>query len=341
MIVLDDSLFAYLDGTVEGLRLALQAAIRLEHGTVPTYLYTLYSIKNGYNRAAQQIIRSVVMEEMLHMTVACNLLNAIGGSPVIADPGFPMQYPGSLPGGVQNGLQVNLAPLSLDHIGEVFMGIEQPEDPLNFPTGVQNPPKTIGMYYEGICNQLQESFFTGDPARQVVVNWWPSTELFPVTDLASAKRAIGIIVEQGEGTTETPEDQAAEYAHYYRFAEIFHGNRLIKNPNATPSTPPDERFLYGGDPVPLDPTGVQQLLINPKAGLYPADSPAAVANDAFNATYTTLLRSLQVVFTGQPQRLGSAIGIMESLKEQALTLTGISVGLGLFAGPTFEWRAVN
>ena len=34
------------------------------------------------------IIRSVVIEEMLHMALACNLLNAVGGQPEIDRAGF-------------------------------------------------------------------------------------------------------------------------------------------------------------------------------------------------------------------------------------------------------------
>ena len=48
----------------------LQGAIELEHSTIPPYLSALYSIKKGANREAAAIIRSVVIEEMLHMTIA-------------------------------------------------------------------------------------------------------------------------------------------------------------------------------------------------------------------------------------------------------------------------------
>ena len=66
----------------------LQGAIELEHSTIPPYLTALYSIKKGSNREAAAIIRSVVMEEMLHMTIAANTLNAIGGAPEINTSGF-------------------------------------------------------------------------------------------------------------------------------------------------------------------------------------------------------------------------------------------------------------
>ena len=37
---------------------------------------------------AAELIESVVMEEMLHMVLAANVLNAIGGTPSIGRPGF-------------------------------------------------------------------------------------------------------------------------------------------------------------------------------------------------------------------------------------------------------------
>src|SRR5665213_2756788 len=53
--------------TIGELRSAFQTAIELEHSTIPPYLVALYSIKDGTNQVATQIIRSVVIEEMLHM----------------------------------------------------------------------------------------------------------------------------------------------------------------------------------------------------------------------------------------------------------------------------------
>jgi Ferritin-like len=43
----------------------LQAAIELEHSTIPLYLTALYSIQPNSNREVAEIIFSVVREEML------------------------------------------------------------------------------------------------------------------------------------------------------------------------------------------------------------------------------------------------------------------------------------
>lgn len=68
-------------GDVQGLRDALQAAIELEHAVIPPYLYALYSLMPGGNEAAAGIIGSVVIEEMLHLTLAANILNGVGEQP--------------------------------------------------------------------------------------------------------------------------------------------------------------------------------------------------------------------------------------------------------------------
>jgi hypothetical protein len=79
--------------TVEELRAALQQALTLEHATIPAYLCALFSLKHDRNTEAGDIIRGVVRQEMLHMALVGNLLNAIGGAPVIGRPGFVPVYP--------------------------------------------------------------------------------------------------------------------------------------------------------------------------------------------------------------------------------------------------------
>jgi Ferritin-like len=91
----------------------LQGATELEHATIPIYLSALLSLKKGFMPDTASILRSVFMEEMLHMSVACNLLNARKGTPVINKPGIIPTYPGSLPMNIGD-LQVHLAPQESD-----------------------------------------------------------------------------------------------------------------------------------------------------------------------------------------------------------------------------------
>jgi hypothetical protein len=343
MIRLKSELFATLNGTVEGLRCALQKAIELEHATIPPYLYALYSLKPGSNLEIAGTIKSIVLQEMLHMSLDCNILNAIDGAPKIDDPSFIPKYPGPLPGGVESELTVTLAPFSKQQVKDVFMVIEEPEDILKFP--VRNfaamPPEkqeTIGQFYGKIIEQIEyltDAIFTGDPKKQLT-NGFKPLQTIHIHNVATAVEAINLIVEQGEGTTTSPLDPEHQPAHYYRFAEIYNGRKLVRNPDTKPGAP---EFIYGGHKIDFDPAGVWPVITSP-AG-YPPGSKALHLNETFNYTYTALLKAMQLVFNGQPDRLGAAIGLMESMKEQALVMMSTSTGPGQTAGPTFQYTPVN
>ncbi|KAI8514877.1 hypothetical protein Bbelb_074680 [Branchiostoma belcheri] len=105
----------------------LHTALQLEWTTIPPYLSAYYSIKEGYNNNISEILRSVVVEEMFHMSLVSNILNFLGESPILNDPNLLPNYPESLPGGVMPNLTVGLSKFSLDVTHEVFMGIETPE----------------------------------------------------------------------------------------------------------------------------------------------------------------------------------------------------------------------
>ena len=110
----------------EDLQAYLQAAIKLEHSTIPPYLFALYSIQPGKNIDAYNIIRVVVVEEMLHLTLAANLLNSIGGTPDLTGPEFVPDYPGHLNTG-ETDFEVGLERLS-EHAIKTFLKIERPAD---------------------------------------------------------------------------------------------------------------------------------------------------------------------------------------------------------------------
>lgn len=81
--------------SLESLREHLQWAIQLEHSTIPPYLCALYSIEAGHNTEATEVLNSVLVEEMLHLTLAANLLNAVGGRPRLDIPEMLPDYPHS------------------------------------------------------------------------------------------------------------------------------------------------------------------------------------------------------------------------------------------------------
>ena len=111
--------------TVEDLREHLRLAIKVELSTIPPYLFATWSIEDQVCEAAQ-LLRSIVVEEMLHAALASNLLLAIGGEPNLADPDLAPEYPSPL-AHHKPELMLDLAPCSIDLIRNVFMVIEQPE----------------------------------------------------------------------------------------------------------------------------------------------------------------------------------------------------------------------
>lgn len=105
----------------------MQTAILIEHSTIPPYLTALYSIKDGTNALASQMIRNVAVEEMLHLIMVCNVLNAINIQPSVNRPQNYPTYPMKLPMNVD--FYVGLETFSTNSIA-TFIAIESPSSPL-------------------------------------------------------------------------------------------------------------------------------------------------------------------------------------------------------------------
>jgi hypothetical protein len=336
MIKIDRTIIRGIEacGRKEELRHYLQRAVELEHATIPPYLTAMYSLVPGKNDAIAELIRSIVVEEMLHMTRAANILVAIGGSPQISTPAFVPHYPGPLPMGIGGQLIVSIKAFSQDLVKNVFMVIEEPEDPIHVRTLAAAQPQyaTIGEFYaalrDKICD-LGDKVFVVGPDKQVLT-WFASTLLFPVVDTTSAAKSIHLIVREGEGTHTDPFESPGEPAHYYRFGEIYHGRKLIQT---------SDGYAWGGDPVPFDPAGVYPMIDNPRPSDYPPGSHAAQLSDMFTYSYSCLLNALHQSFNGAPQTIDAAIGLMYQLRLQAQTLmsTPISPGGTQTAGPVFRY----
>lgn len=314
--------------TVKDLRAALRNAIKLELGTIPPYLTALFSIKPGAkaNAAAGAIVRSVVIEEMLHLSLACNMLNAVGGKPNL--PAAVLRYPSPLPMGIGDkpGGQPFIVPLTRLSRASIkkFMTIEEPEHRLHFPeAGLLGQAKyhTIGEFYEAVGQlmiKLGEGVFTSDVSRQVM-GWIDQNQLHAVLNLKDALKAIELIIEQGEGTQQSPEDPDHELAHYYRFEQIQRHKTLNRDP-AVPAG-----YEWGPPPIGLDETGVWPMIDNPPKVRLPPGSEVARVSDQFDATFTLLINELQRTFSGEPGALGSAMAQMHALRIEAARLMPMEV----------------
>ncbi len=327
--------------SLETLREHLQTAIEIEHATIPTYLCALYSIKDGTNTFATHSIQGVVMEEMLHMLLACNLLNAIGGRPSIDHPKFIPEYPTYLPHSADLFL-VPLQKFGQDAI-QVFLDIEKPA---NRPS----PPQpdhwdTIGQFYLSIKLALIHldrttpgGIFNGDPARQVQSHHYygGGGKLVAVHCLQDAILAIDEIVGQGEGVNGTIIDsdsvlfgEDVEYAHYFRFNEIMCERRY--RPTDKANEPPT------GPAVEVAWDAAWNMQPNPKMANYSPGSELQEKTLAFNRTYMTLLHSIHDAVNGNPEELMKAVPLMYDLKYKALELMVTPWKDGMTAGPSFEY----
>jgi len=320
--------FSFADDPITNLQLGLA----IELAVLPPYLYALWSIKPqaaGASSAALEAastIRAVVYEEMLHASLAANVLNSLNATPKVTQ-GL-ITYPGPLPGHVKTGpfaYDVGLWALSASCIA-VFLKIERPEWGLLSAQSVATAADwiTIGAFYEGVKAQLAalpgSSFGHG---KQLARSDNPGPgQMVDVVDLGTACAAIQTIVDQGEGhkpdgDPAAEDDDDHEVAHFYQFKVI-------------------ESYFLGGliDPV----RDLYPVIDNPDPARYSAAQRAA--NDRFNDLYTLLLDSLQATLgAGRPSVFGPPTQLMVQLRQAAAVLrnAGNVPGTDFVAGPTFQY----
>jgi Ferritin-like len=337
----------------ERLQELLEAAVKLELATIPPYLCALYSIHPGTNREATLVIRSVVVEEMLHMALAANVLNAIGGRPRVSGRANAPHYPHELP----DGVVLDLLPFSAAAI-EGFLQVENPEykaDPSVAPPPsalgrrgdlhpshvltVSGRPTSIGAFYAEIIAGLRDVaadigekvLFCGDPARQISGDYYYAGGGKPVivTDLESAGLALAEIVEQGEGGMTSPYDADGDLAHYYRFEQLkYRRSYLDADAVGTPT----------GPPVGVQFDTVYPMLANPRLTEFIDPDLRTVAETA-NRQWSRLLIQIDAAFDGAPVTLLPAVHTMFKLRDTIVMLLAnpLPGHEGYHAGPTFEW----
>ncbi|GES85619.1 hypothetical protein RCL2_001272300 [Rhizophagus clarus] len=211
-ITSEDSFEATLDNLYELLKIALQ----IEFSTIPLYLYAMYSIKQGtkIGDMVRYKIRHVAAEEMLHASLVANLIVAIGRQPVFYSPEVIPFYPNPLPHFKQGHFMAHLSKADEKAL-DTFIQIEKPEEKqkpkiLEAPSfdSVGELYKKISDFFEKLNNKIDYyTHFQLEPG----MGYSPSTGtgndgLIVIKDLRSAKDAIKLIIDQGEGReTVTPE----------------------------------------------------------------------------------------------------------------------------------------
>jgi len=310
---------------LEWLKQALAMAIEVELSTLPPYLCAWWSIIDS-NTEAANIIKSIILEEMLHMGLACNMLTAIGGTPKITIP----KYPGHLPGNIHPKLTVYLSGLTKDYLENIFLKIEKPIEPIEIrekqplrfalfvaeEVPVQTYP-TIGAFYDEIFKTFHDLSPQINITNQLVAD---HINLYKIQTLDDVEKAITEIKQQGEGTASTPKTDpkfGQELSHYYKFSEILHGKKIVFENN---------QWSFSGDEIPWPDTyPMAKVPDGGWTGRY--SNPSWEVRHLlihFNAIFNSMLNKLESAWiNGNQGDLGNAVNEMFQLKSPAVELMKI------------------
>ena len=346
----------------EALIYMLCEAAELEHGIMCQYLFAAFSLKQtaGEGLSEREFeavqrwrkqISHVATQEMLHLALVQNILSAIGAAPHLVRPNLPapaVHYPA--------GVHLALMPFGEQALRH-FMFLERPEgmeleDADGMAAiGLAAPmlserdivPRgqdfaTVGHLYRSIEAGLdrlsakhgEDWLFVGPPRAQATEAQFGWPELVPVTDLASARRAVDEILEQGEGPRGHWRD-----AHFGQFVAILDEYTQLHEAN------PDF------DPVrPVLPANVRRPERDVEMPLI-SDPLTARVTDLFNVSYEILLQIFERFFAhteetdAQLKVLADAtVDLMvRVIKPVGDLITTLPVGPdhpGKMAGPSFE-----
>ncbi len=322
---------------LEELIYMIAQAAELEHSLMCEYLFAAFSLKRGAAdglrppqaalvRRWRSAIIEVASQEMLHLALTANLLSSLGASPHLSRPNLPQpanHYP--------PGVTIALLPFGEQALRH-FLYLERPEGvALDDAEGMavigeaapvmaadDRVPRrqqfaTVGHLYRSIEAGFvrlvdkvgQARLFIGPPNAQAGPSLFGWPDLIAVTDLDSARRAIELIVAQGEGST-----GHWRRAHFGRFKTVLDEYLAARaeDPGFEPARPV---MAIGVRPVP-DRDGVATI----------GDPVTASVADLFNIVYESLLLVLYRLFAR-----------IDETAEEAQTLAGVAVGImtGLMA----------
>jgi hypothetical protein len=246
----------------------LKAIVQVELFTIPVYLTAVYSFsarglswvdphakKDGDRQplfSMQQKALSVAVQEMLHLQLACNLVNALGATPDIPALNFDSDKI-TIPHLMKNGEPQTMSLGNLAQTIDAFIGIEAPDPAATFP-----PPNAEAKYssisdlYHATLELLGlvAGYPTDTPIfndeNQVAYGTFPVT--YPgmpmrVTSPETAVTAANAIADQGEGQM-VSENQPAYAAR--RLALYVFGRKGENNDgNVAPPFRPELASRFG------------------------------------------------------------------------------------------------
>jgi hypothetical protein len=348
----------------EALVYTLGKAAQLEQLVMCQYLYAAFALKDRDDdgltpsqleatRRWRRELLHIAEQEMLHLALVQNILTAVGASSSMGRPNFPLP-----PHAYPAGIRMALLPFSEESLRH-FIYLERPEGldmadqdalaavekavPLARATEDDISPRlqdfdTISELYrsieaglERLTERLGEArLFVGPPAAQATPTNFRFSELLPVTDLASARAAIEVIVEQGEGARGDWRD-----AHFGRLVTVL--DEFLDMRDADPGFEPARPVLAALVRERED--GLEMPIIG--------DPFTSRSVDLLNASYEVLLQVLARYFAHTDETDDQldvlaqvAVGLMRNvIKPLGGLVTRLPIGFehpGRTAGPTFE-----
>jgi hypothetical protein len=341
------------DRDLAWIRSALQCAIELEHSTLPIYLTSMLSL-NVQNYTTYNLLRSVVMEEMVHMAIACNMLAILGGRPALKNlsPTYPRT---GLPGGAEPDVTAVMAKLSQRQLKN-FMRIESPVALLPSRCRSEKYP-SIGRFYaaikaalaanakaveaamkqnaaavaavnKGTIKQLEATSSPSAPSFQVGDDIGFTTFKYPVkgNPLKQLYDAIDEITQQGEGTTTDDlfagKGSQDESSHFLRFAEIYYRAGYAAPGKKTKLSAKTLPLFFKGVAIPQP--DVHNTLMVPSDGyaaLLKLDPIRAKVQQGFtlvDQAYSGIMSDLDAMWNGKPSlewpTFGDAVAKMAQLR---------------------------
>jgi CDGSH-type Zn-finger protein/uncharacterized Fe-S cluster protein YjdI len=317
----------------------LSEAAEFEHSVMCSYLYAMWTLKSDVAEGVtatemaaiegwRRSIRQVALEEMLHLALVNNILAAIGASPHLWRPEFPVR-PGRFPADVMLRLS-RFTEATIDH----FIYLEKPEgitvvDGAGFdhlahyprairPDLLSPTPQDYasqGQLYHSVLRGLakmvdelgEKNVFVGHGEAQVSAAEFGLPGLFKVDGLAAAGRAVEEIVHQGEGAP-----AHREGSHYQRFVAI--KEELVRLKRARPDFDPAR-------PAVENPTLVD---LGGRRDVTPVGNAlTSKVVDLGNSLYALMMRTFAQVFAPVPLPRDFRVGLGLAASELMYAMTHV------------------
>lgn len=352
----------------EELIFLLNEATELEHSLCCTYLFTALSLKSlpedgltdaqaeATNRWKQSLI-GVAIDEMMHLAVVNDLLIGVGAAPNYDRPNFPHGCSYSMP-----NLNIELRPFSSETL-QHFVAVEQPRGgdmPMHVNPHLLRPVEgdldneigfdpyraaSQGDIYEFVLDGLRDmasrlgeaNVFIGPAPTATLQGFLERHGFAPIRDLATAEKALDLIVEQGEGG-----GADSANSHFHRFSAILEEYEAMKR---------DDPSFEAAFPVIDNPFTRTPPEYSGPVNIFD-DAFAVQVSDLFDAVYGAMLQLLARFFVTTEETDAEAAALLRAsvqlMRGGVLPLGELLVRLpaghahpGRNAGPSFVVKTVH